>query len=275
LLVVSGLCVAANGQANVTMQVSPVGGPENWGSSITASPGQSVDVRVTVAYNGTASPLGLASMYFQPTISNWRNTGSVDVMSPLVNGGQGSNTSTPIGAVPDAMGQFGRIIPFASRATNGVQTLTGMVQSVSGITYLRVAQQYGTDWVGQGLNFNGDRGVPITQLDDVGRTDADPTFNMNLGMNPQAPLVVFKFRITLSSDNVGRTMIVDAPALGFGNLNTTTGVREVRWYAGMNENTGSIRGAATVTTATITAIPTPASLGLLGLGGLAVGRRRR
>jgi MYXO-CTERM domain-containing protein len=269
LFAVAGLALLARGQANVVMEVSPAGA-ETWSNTIAANPGQSVDVRVRVGYSGTAQPLGLASMYFQPTISNWRNTGSVDVFGPLVNGGQGSNTSTPIGAVPDASGQYGRIIPFASRATNAFQTLTGFVQAVSSVTYLRVAQQYATDWIGQGLNTDGDRGVPITQLSNFGRTTSDPAFSNSL-----QNVVVFKFKITLSNDPVLRTMLVDAPAGGFGNLNTTTGVREVRWYGAMNESTGSIVGAANVTTATITEVPSPGVLALAGAGGLAALRRRK
>jgi uncharacterized protein (TIGR03382 family) len=263
------MTLLAHGQGSVVFEVSPAG-TENWTSTIQGTPGEQIDVRARLSYNGTAQPLGLASMYFQPTINNWRNTGSQDVFGPLVNGGQGSNTSTPIGGVPNAAGQYGRIIPFAQRATNGVQTLTGMVQSVSGITYLRIAQQYATDWIGQGLNFDGDRGVPISQLSDVGRTTFEPAFNANT-----QNLIVFKFKITLSNDVVGRTMLIDVPAAGFGNLNTTTGVREIRWYGSQSEPTGSIRGGATVTTATITEIPTPGVLALLGAGGLAVARRRR
>src|SRR5882724_12355676 len=86
-------------------------------------------------------------MYFQPTISNWRNQSPTDTFGALVAAGQGSNTSTPIGGVPDAAGQYGRVIPFAQRATNGVETLTGIIQSISSVTYLRVAQQYATDWI--------------------------------------------------------------------------------------------------------------------------------
>jgi uncharacterized protein (TIGR03382 family) len=270
LIALAGLAALAHGQANVVLEVSPAGA-ETWSSSIpNANPGQSIDVRVRMSYNGTQQPIGLASMYMQPTISNWRNTGLQDVFGALVNGGQGSNTSTPSGAVPDAPGQYGRVSPFASRATNGFQALTGMVNSISGTTYLRVAQAYATDWIGQGLNISGDRGVPISQLSSIGRTTSDPAFNSSL-----VSLVVFKFNITLSTTAVARTMVVDIPAGGFGNLNTTTGVREVRWYAGMNEATGSVRGAATVTQATITELPAPGAAALLGLGGLAAVRRRR
>jgi len=272
-MVVAGLAMAAHGQANVVMEVAPSGqSPQIWGSTLTATPGSQIDVRVRVSYNGGAQPLGLSSLYFQPTVSNWRTTGGTDTFGALVNGGQGGNTTSPIGAVTDAPGQYGRIIPFASRATNGIQMLTGFIQSISSVNYLRIAQQYGNDWIGTGLNISGGRGVPISQLaaDGAGRTTADPAFNA-----ATQNVIVFKFKITLSTDQVNRTMVVDAPAAGFGNLNSTTGVREVRWFATTSQNTGSIVGAATVSTATITEIPTPGAAGLLAAGGLAAFRRRR
>jgi len=270
LIAFCGLATLAHGQANVFLEVSPAGA-ETWSNSIpNAAAGQSIDVRVRMSYNGTQQPIGLASLYMQPTVSNWRNTGLQDVFGALVNGGQGSNTSTPPGSVPNAPGQYGRVSPYASRATNSFQTLSGIVQSVSGTTYLRIAQQYATDPIGQGLNITGDRGVPISQLSTIGRTTSDPAFNSSI-----TNIVVFKFNITLSTTAVARTMEVTIPAGGFGNLNTTTGAREIRWYAGMNEATGSIRGGATVMPATITEIPGPGAAALLGLSGLAMARRRR
>jgi hypothetical protein len=49
----------------------------------------------------------------------------------------------------------------------------------------------------------------------------------------------------------------------------------VYWWASLSESTGSIRGTALVETASISVVPTPASLALLGLGGLVIARRRR
>ncbi len=140
------------------------------------------------------------------------------------------------------------------------------------MNYLRIAQQYGNDWIGTGLNISGGRGVPISQIAPVGdgRTTADPIFN-----NTTQNVIVFKFKITLSTDIVNRQMVVDAPAAGFGNLNSTTGVREVRWFGNTTQNTGSIVGAALVSTATITEVPTPGAAGLLAAGGLVAFRRRR
>ncbi len=266
LTVLAGVAMA---QGRVDLEVSAAGA-EVWGSSVNAVPGDSVDVRLRLTYTGTDQPLGLASIYAQPTISNWRNIGATDTMSPLVNGGHGSNTSTPIGAVADAANQFGRVLPYASRATNGVQTLTGFAQTFNGISYLRVAQANATDWVGTGFNATGGRGIPMTQVNNLGRTAAEPAFSSAL-----SDIIIFKFRINLSNTVLARTMQVTIPADGFGNLNDATGVREIRWFGSMTEPVGSIVGAATVNAASIVVVPAPAGVALLGLGGLVVARRRR
>ena len=271
LLAIAGLAAVTQAQALVQLEVSSAGA-EQWSNTFNeAIPGGSVDVRVKVSYNGTAQPLGLASMYMQPTVSNWRTTGSIDTLAPLHNAGQGSNISNPSGGVFDAVGQFGRITPYANRSTSGSLALTGFVQAVSGTTYLRIAQAYATDWIGTGFNATGGRGIPISQLNDVGRTSFEPAF-----ANSTQNVVVFKFRINLSADPGGRSLTVNIPPDAFGNLNTSTNTREIRWYANMSEATGSIVGAATVVPATINLIiPSPASLAALGMGGLVLARRRR
>lgn len=266
----AGLAGVCLGQARIEMQVSPAGA-ETWSSAIAPAAGASVDVRMSLTYTGSGSPLGLASLYAQPTISNWRATGNADTLSALVNGGEGSNTSTPVGGVPNVANQYGRILPYANRATNGTQQrLTGITETVNNIGYLRIAQAYATDPVGTGFNQTGGRGIPLTQVNNVGRTAAEPAFN-----TATANVIVFKFRINLSTDVVGRVMQVTIPAAGLGNLNLDTGVREVRWFANMTESTGSLSGAATIVPATITLVPAPGAAGLLAVGGLVMGRRRR
>jgi len=73
----------------------------------------------------------------------------------------------------------------------------------------------------------------------------------------------------LRSGTFGRV----SPDQGFGNRNSSTGEREVYWFASMNEATGSIVGTAVVNEAAISIIPGPSSLGLLGIGALTVRRR--
>jgi hypothetical protein len=86
-------------------------------------------------------------------------------------------------------------------------------------------------------------------------------------------IVVFKFKIDLGATNL-RTLSVDTPEMGFGNLNTTTGIRNGHWFASLDEAVGSIREQAIAIPAFINVVPTPASCVLLAFA-VAVPRRRR
>jgi uncharacterized protein (TIGR03382 family) len=274
LVAVAGMSVAANAVVNtqVSWQTSADGSIWFAGTRDYA-PGSTVQVRALVTYTGTATPLGLASFVFQPTVSNATAT---DAIAPFINGGVGSNTSSPLGVIqPSDTANFGRVSPWGRSATASSSAIRGFFHTNpnnDGINYLRIAQAQVTSWIGGVGNTTGGSGVNIAQLANVGRTTSDPAFNPSI-----ANVYVFKFGVSLDAANTtDRTLTVDSPLAGFGNRNTTTGDREVYWWGDMNEASGSIRGTANVTTAGIhVLVPTPASLALLGLGGLAVGRRRR
>lgn len=276
LVAVAGMSVAANAVDNTSIvwQVSRTGAAGTFSSSIdNLLPGQSFVARAVVSYTGTAAPLGLASFVFQPTVSNF-NSG--DTLTPFVNGGQGGNTSTPPGVVADgSTTEFGRVIPWGRSALTPTSfmrghTHTGGSAGAPAGNWLRIAQNHVTSWFGSTGNTTGGSGIPISQLNDVGRNSNDPAFHSSLqGIN------VFTMKITVGPDDALRTLAIDSPTDGFGNRNSVTGDREVYWFASMTEITGSIRGTAVVAGASVTVVPSPASLALLGLGGLAVARRRR
>jgi len=273
LVAVAGLSVAASAATTVSMLVSLDGTNFSQNVNLTPNSGiRTVQVLTSVSTNTTAA-LGLGSMIFQPVVTNWAATDSlVPFTAPF-----GSNTSTPSGAVPDAAGQYGRITPFAAVSNSSAQRLFGHVHTngsggaPAGSNFLRIAQAQVTGWIGTAGNTSGGSGVNIKQLNNIGRTASDPAFNTTL-----TNVHVFRFAINVDTAVNPRTLTVDAPLAGFGNLNTTTGNREVYWYADMNEASGSIREVPTIAAGTITIpIPAPASMALLGLGGLAVARRRR
>jgi hypothetical protein len=241
---------------------------EDWHSSIEAKAGDAIDIRVRVSYTGTASPLGLGQVIFQPTVSNWLTT---DAMAPLVNNGVGSQTTTPIGAVVDAPGQYGRVIPFGAPATTATSFYKGHVNTApDGIRYLRVAQAQVTSWFGGTGNTTGGSGVVCYQLNDLGRNANTPPFNPSL-----TDIVVFKFSITLSSTSLDlRTMLVDTPLLGLGSRDSD-GRRTGHWYATMLEPSGTIRDIYDVHPASIFVnVPAPGAIGL-SIGSLAIALRRR
>lgn len=87
-------------------------------------------------------------------------------------------------------------------------------------------------------------------------------------------IVVFRFGFDLGADGADRTLTISTPANGIGQ-NGTPLTQNVLFFANSGEATGSIRGGAEVMDASVRIIPAPASLALMGLGGLMVARRRR
>jgi hypothetical protein len=271
LVAVAGMSVAASGQGIVDWQVSTDG--INWSNSADVLPGSSVVVRAFVSAQGAAANIGLASFVMQPVVSSWT---AADTARAFINSGVQGNAIAGSMILPgtgDSVdGPFGRFNPWGRTATSGLNAIkahvhTGGSGGAPAGTWLRIAQGTITSWLGGTGNTTGNSGVPISQNNQVTQGATYET--------GQSGLVVFQFGITLSGDDAGRQLSITVPELGFGNRNTTTGVREMYWFATGSETTGSIRGAATSDTAFINVVPTPASIALLGLGGLIVGRRRR
>jgi uncharacterized protein (TIGR03382 family) len=267
LVAVAGIAVAANADVNTRIDMLVSADGTNFAPEVTVAPGAVVQVLVSVSYTGTASPLGLASFVFQPTVSNFGAGAGL----AFANGGAGSNTSTPLGVIADSSGNYGRISPWGRTAMTTSTAITNFNNNSVGQpagSFLRIAQRQVTAWIGGPGNTTGGSGVNIAQLANVGRTASDPAFNPAL-----QSVHVFRFGFTVDAAAT-LDMSVDAPAGGFGNRNSTTGDREIYWWADLNEASGSIRGTALVIPGTVH-VPSPASLALLGLGGLAIGRRRR
>jgi hypothetical protein len=246
------LSLEAADNTRVDWQVSPDN--IHWSSQLRTPQGHEVWVQAVVTYTGTASPVGLASFVFQPTVSGWDPSGpSLDgsvVYTP-------ANTEFPPYHPhpevddPSDPTQFGRVTPFKRLSVSSTSMITGFVHTdQSGGappgSWLRIAQLYDTSWIGGTGNTTGAGGVPISQLSNVGRTTADPPFN-----SATSQVLVYKFGIFLSEDYVQRTLVIDSPAAGFGNRNSATGDREVYWYGSMVESTGSIRGTPVIVPATI------------------------
>ncbi len=309
LIAVAGMSVAANGQL-MKMLVSTNG--TTFGSSVNATPGQTVQVLVTVSYTGTASTVaGFASANFQPTVSNWH---AGDTLLPLRQGGNtlpadgsgmiqpqfysGSTTGvgTPVTAAYVA-GTYGRVAPMGRTFLDGANALQGFVHNNpdgTGNTYLRIAQAVAPMWIGEAGNTSGGSGVNVAQLYVVGRTEADPAFWGNREVDWADPddhtagfvagnriaandvrrtnVEVFRFAFTLGASDTG-DMIVDAP-LG-GQQDTGGGLRGVGYFNNVANTNAGLYAQVVVQTGTVHIVPTPASLALLGLGGLVVGRRRR
>jgi hypothetical protein len=247
-----------------------------WSTSLVAAPGEHVFVRGALTYTGGGSPVGLANWIFQPTVSNWDvGPGDPDHLLPFVNGGMGGNSSTPVGVVtnPSDPTQFGRLSPWGRVALGSSTYLRGHVHLTTpngdGLRYLRIAQAQTTSWWGEVGNTNGAGGVPIAQLSNVGRTSSDPPFNPST-----QGVVVFKFGVLLSQNTVDRELVVSR-AVNYGWDPPIDPTPQVRWFASLDEGSGSILGEVEFHDATINVVvPAPGTVVAMGVAGLAWRRRR-
>jgi hypothetical protein len=293
LVAIAGLASAAVAQpipveTQLRYEVRIFNGGNNtgWGSSVDAQPGDRVEVRAVVSYTGTTQVFGIGQITFQPVVSSWTAADALVTDGPNNQiGPMGSNITTPRGYVSDTPGVYGRIEPFAASAYNTSTFLRGHVHNISGGTFLRIARADVTNWIGVGAssgagaanNTNGGGGVNINQGGIGSNRPTTPTDYPAQNNNTQN-VVVFKFGFTLSGSTDVRDMTVSTPALGIGRstASATFGQPDTRWHNAANSaQPGAYRTDVAVVDAHINVVPTPASLALMGLGGLLVARRRR
>jgi uncharacterized protein (TIGR03382 family) len=310
LIAVAGMSVAANAQL-MKMLVSTDG--VNFSNQVNAVSGQTVQVLVTASYTGTSNAIaGFGSANFQPTVSNWH---AADTLLPLRQGGNtlpvggggmiqpqfyvgttaGSGSPVHAAYVP---GTYGRVNPMGRTFLGATdQLLTGFVHvdpaGPGSGTFLRIAQASNTNWIGGAGNTSGGSGVNCAQLYSVGRTTDDPDFwgNHELTFDPaggwdvgvriaaldvrRQNVELFRFAFTLDGTAGARDMTVDAPLAG-QQFDAASQSRYMGFYNNASNTGPGFLTPVTVQTGLIHVnVPTPASLALLGLGGLVVGRRRR
>lgn len=293
MVAVAGLAAAANaGQTRLSYEVSTDG--VNWSSSASVSAGTRVEVRARATYiqeAGDPAVLGLAALIFQPVgtgnfgagVGQDHFFGSGAAPEQVGNAGNNSNTASS-GNTFDAngtnipFGTYGRAFPFANNnltSTAGGTYPRGFYGSGTASGMMRIAQGNITNWIGTGsagtsLNNNSGRGgIPC----------ATPP-----GASPAGPglsVVVFKFAIVAGDWNgADRTIDIATPDNGFGLLVSGTSlVDDAGWWQADVTGDGLmdkvVCRAVMGEHAQVRITPTPASLALLGLGGLVVARRRR
>jgi uncharacterized protein (TIGR03382 family) len=256
----------------------------NFSPSVSVNPtaGESrVYVAYVMSYDGVAAPNAFASLTFQPVFSNVRS--GVDSVAAFANTGNNTNGGA-IDARADysQAGGFGRLKPWAATGPSTSQTYAVMTHTANSGgapngNFYRIARNDVTRWMGTGAttgtaavnNFNGAGGVVVGQKQTPGT--GDPA---RVSGSSSLTLMVLAMDVGAVTPGNSWQILAQAPTDGMSR-NTTTGAREASWYANTTELAPSIKAAVVVNQGEINIIPAPGSLALLGLGGLAVGRRRR
>lgn len=296
MLAVAGLAGIASAQTTtevgggrLSFQVfNPV--TNAWGSSIDAAPGQRVEVRVVASYTGTRTDLfAMGEALYQPTFSNADNTGAgaqQDQVGAFRNGGNGGNSiagsmlSAAEGEQGTALADYGRV-RFGGTATaaTGSNTMTTFRHnsdngSPAG-SWIRMAGNFVTQWPAAlpAAPAAADTNRILRGISSQQQSFAlNSTFHVGGLSN-----VVFRQAIILSDDPAARTLQFSSfieSARRVANTGTDD-TRFISWQTG-NADSGSHRTLGVqYVPASINVVPTPASMALLGLGGLVAARRRR
>jgi hypothetical protein len=271
LIAVAGVAAVANAGV-ISYQVSNGGA---FGASVDALPGQTVEVRVRIALPaGARSAYALNTVNLQPQASgNFGTAAGQDRIVSAANNDVGPSTgtslSTPRGTVDGNAGQYGRVGSFGSFVHTTSTTARAFYGSGTAAGLARIAQARATNWFGTGTGLNNSTGAG-----GVGIAQAHPTLVAGYPINTlgngddNGGEYVFQFAIVVGN-GFNRSITIStlssfAQTLGF-----------VQWFGSETNGNDTFTTAATTVNGTINVVPTPASIALLGLGGLVAGRRSR
>ncbi len=297
MLAVAGLAGIASAQTTteqgggrLTFQVyNPV--TNAWGSSIDAAPGQRVELRVVASYTGTRTDLfAMGEALYQPTLSNADNTGTgaqQDQIGAWRNGGNGGNSiagsmlSVAEGNQGTALADYGRVL-FGGTATaaTGSNTMTsfrhtGGSDGAPAGSWIRMAGNFVTQWPAA---LPAAPAAADTNRILRGISAQQQSFALNSTFHVAGlSNVIFRQAIILSDDPAARTVQFSSfieSARRVANTGTDD-TRFISWQTS-NSDSGSHRTLGVqYVPANINVVPTPASMALMGLGGLVAARRRR
>lgn len=211
-------------------------------------PGDVVRARYVCATDNPAA-VGLAGFSFFPLVINWKN--GHDLLAPWTPPSGSQDTTTPGvngPGVRDHDAGTGRLAPFAASASTAAPT------AMFGTGTLRIS---GTGTAGR---------VAIAQ--NVPQFSSNPSGNYFSQANP-VPVFQFSFTVGTAHD-VGSVITID------GEL--TQQYALARWYDDLQGSTAIFDGAIALERGTLTVVPTPGVLALVGAGGawgVLAARRRR
>lgn len=303
LLAVAGLAAAASAQTYESGAASlnfEVWNGSSWASSADVLPGGSVEWRVRVQYTGTRTDLtAMGEMWWQGVFGNVDNTGagaSADQLGAWLGGGTnangiaGSMVPTADGSNGGALSGYGRVFSFglAAMQSSNLNILTSFRHSAGANgapagEFIRVAGSGSTIW------------APDVAATALGTTTAN-TQSIQRGvqsnqtaqaLNPAqwtagTNVIVFRGAFIASDDTAVRTVSLGSDERFLrrvGGNTSTDNRRYIAWQTGAGDTgtgaTGHRTFANAFNGASINIVPTPASIALMGLGGLVAARRRR
>jgi hypothetical protein len=305
LLAVAGLAGVAQAQAfpTNTNMVFEVWNGSSWSNTTNATPGSSVPFRVRMVWTGAAGEVSaFDSVLVQPYFSNADNSGAnQDGLAPIKRAAAPTFAAQSLTAgelAATGLGVTGRN-NFSRTAMNtaGFNVLTffrhgGDAQQNGAPTgsFLRVAGS-GT-WSGsdnsQAAGANNAwpaASIPANQasliqrvLRGVNISQASNTSSIGYDFIAGTDVVVFRGAFVVSSDaGQDRTVALTADSTSLareGGATSADDRRRVVWKASNGDTAGAIKSSVNFIPASIV-IPSPASLALVGLGGLVAARRRR
>lgn len=250
-----------------------------WADTITAVPGNHIEVRAVVTFTGTASVVALGQITFQPLVAGWSSS------DQLISSGVGAMSVGPlVGHVPDEPGAYGRITPWATSGYSTSSFLRGHIHNNpdgSGLTYLRIARADVTNWIGVGPtsggaainNTTGGGGVTINQ----GTIGSARPANLPPQVLGTQNLIVFKFGFVLGNGDGVRTLEVSGwlgPSNDGSPIPPPFTEPPVRWHISENSpQPGAYQSYAAVERAAIHVLPSPTTLAVVGI--LIVMHRRK
>jgi len=277
---------AQNGTSTLNLQVSTDG--TTWSNAAELNPnlGQPrVLIRAQISWNagsGTQTPIGFASLTWQPVISGVRGGGAIAAFASQGNNNSGGGID--LDASP-MNGPFGRTRPFAATGPSGLQSYMAHSHSAGSGgapagSYFRISRNDVSRWMGAGPttgseavnNFNGAGGIASVQkASGLVTPNVDPPFQVGT-MN----ITLFQFALDVDTLAPGemRSLRVMAPIDGM-TRNAVTGARQTSWFRDGTDNFGELKADIFVNDAVINLVPSPAAISLLVAAGLIVRPRNR
>lgn len=301
LLAVAGLAAAASAQtyeSGAASVIFEVWNGSTWTNSVDVAPGATVEWRARVQYTGTRTDLnGMGEMWWQATFQGADNTGAggsadqVSVGQGVPSGNSsGGMVSEADGLNGAALSSYGRVLPFGLAATNAASSnVTTVFRHSAGANgapageWIRVAGSGSSTWAPSLADTAASTTTANTQLLLRGIQSNQTAEASSVAIHSESlSPVVFRGSFTASDDTSLRTVTVgtDERFLRRVGGNTSNDNRRyIAWQTSQGDTGTGATGHRTFANgffgANINIVPTPASIALMGLGGLVAARRRR